>query len=435
MLTSRGMCMALTLANQSLLAKFLGPAGRGDYALCMMFATLTYVALLFGMDWSISYFVSTKRISRNQALSISLLAALLVLVVGVVAGPLAVRILLAFFPKAPPEAFQMAVFWIPSLALFCCLVGALRGMREFRLLALLLPLRWVTIIGGTVVTVKVLDWGVVGPISADIGATAIMTVIVLIWGRMNHAFRLQLPSWKIIREMVHYGMRILVGSFGMLVNARIGTLLLGFFATREQIGQFAVAMGMLAVIISVSDVTGHVIQPRVARDERGRPELVALCSRGLLLLSAMAVVVLLLLAKPLFAVVFTKDFYPAIPLLWILAPAVVVRCASKCIIPYFNGTNRPGIGSLATLVNLAVNLGLLVLLLPWLGLPGAAWAASVSYIACGAVLVYCFVKNSGLGLSEAFLPRMGDWRSVRSYLRGKPAPQSGQPGPERQAET
>ena len=434
MLTSRGMCMALILVNQSILAKFLGPAGRGEYALCMMFATLVYVGLLFGMDWSISYFVSTGRISRNQALTVSLLATMLVLAVGVAAGSLAIRVPLVFFSKAPREAFQMAVFWIPSLAMFVCLTGALRGMREFRFLSLLLPLRWLAVIGGTVITIKVLDWGVVGPITAEIGATAILTVVVLVWGRRKHAFRLQLPSWKIIREMVHYGMRILVGSFGMLVNARIGTLLLGFFATREQIGQFAVAMGILAVIISVSDVTGHVIQPRVARDERGRPELVALCNRGLMLLSATAVVVLLLLAKPLFAVVFTKDFYPAIPLLWILAPAVVVRCASKCIIPYFNGTNRPGIGSLATLVNLAVNLGLLVVLLPWLGVPGAAWAASVSYIACAAVLVYCFVRNSGLGLSEAFLPRLGDWRSMRSYLRGKPAPQGGQPGPERQAD-
>jgi len=435
MLTSRGMVMALTLVNQSILAKFLGPAGRGEYALCMIFATLACAGLLLGMDWSITYFVSAKRISRNQALSVSLLATLLVLVVGVPAGLAVIRIPLVFFSKAPRQAFLMAVFWIHSMALFGCLTGALRGTGEFRFLSLLLPLRWLAVIGGTVVAVQVLRWGVLGPIAAEMSGTAAMTVAILVRGRMTQAFHLELPSWKTIREMAHYGMRILVGSVGMLVNAHIGTLLLGFFATREQIGEFAVAMGILAVITSVSDVTGQVIQPRVARDERGRPELVALCSRGMTLVSAAGMVVILLLAKPLFAVMFTKDFYPAIPLLWILAPAVVIRCASKCLLPYFNGTNRPGIGSIATVVNLAVNLGLLIVLLPWLGLPGAAWAASVSYFACAAVLVYFFARSSGLKASELFFPRRSDWRDVRSYLRGRSAPREGEAALERQGKT
>jgi len=434
MLTSRGMCMALTLAYQSILAKFLGPGGRGEYALCVMFATLGYVGLLLGIDWAISYFVSAGRISRNQAYSTALVGALLVFVVGGVLGSLVIRIPIEFFTKASPAAFQMAVLWIPFLALTCCMEGALRGLREFRFLSLLMPLRWLSVIAATVILVKLVGMGATGPIVADIAATIIVTVIVLTRARVKYAFRPQLPSWKSIREMVHYGMRILVSSVGMLVNARIGTLLLGFFATTEQIGQFAVAMGVMAVIISVSDVTGQVIQPRVARDEKGRPELVALCARELALLSTVAIAAILLLAKPLFSVVFTKEFYPAIPLLWILAPAVIIRCASKCLLPYFNGTNRPGIGSIATVVNLAVNLGLLIVLLPRLGLPGAAWAASVSYIACAVVLVFFFGRCSGVKAWAVFFPRPGDWRSVRSYLRGRAAPPEREPVMERQGE-
>jgi O-antigen/teichoic acid export membrane protein len=58
--------------------------------------------------------------------------------------------------------------------------------------------------------------------------------------------------------------------------------------------------------------------------------------------------------------------------MWILAHGVFVRSISKLTISYFNGTNHPGVSSIAVVSGVITNLVLLAVLLPLMGLSGAA---------------------------------------------------------------
>lgn len=424
MLLARGSCILLSLAHQSVLAKLLGPSGRGEYAVCLMVATLLSVGLLLGLDWALSHFVAAGTVSLGEGLGLGVVGPACILVVGSAIGLAVIQLPLRVFAQAPYSAFALTVFWVPFLALFATMTGVLRGAREFRCLSGCLVIRRVGLIGLTLLGVLLLRFGVHAPIAADMAVNALMALGVVLYLWRKRSLRLRLPSWASTRRLLHYGLRFFVGSLSMLVDARIGTLLLAFFAARDQIGQFAVAMALVGTLTSVASVAGQVIQPRVSSSERGRPELIGLCGRGLALFSIAALVGVLALARPIFALAFTADFYPAIPLLWILAPGTVVRCFTKPFVAFFNGTDRPGVVSLATFVTVGVNLGLLVLLLPLLGLPGAAWAASISSLAGGVLLAIYFVRATRLGLLSLVLPRRRDWSEARRYLRGARTPEA-----------
>jgi len=67
---------------------------------------------------------------------------------------------------------------------------------------------------------------------------------------------------------------------------------------------------------------------------------------------------------------------------------------------------------------MVTNVVLLMVLLPRIGLIGAAWALTGGYFLGGTVLVWAFRKQSGLPLTECWLPRRVDLIFVRNAWRG-----------------
>lgn len=52
-------------ATQSCLAWFLAPAGRGSYAVCLLFQTLLVITCVFGCDVAALYFVAARGTMRG----------------------------------------------------------------------------------------------------------------------------------------------------------------------------------------------------------------------------------------------------------------------------------------------------------------------------------------------------------------------------------
>jgi len=96
-----------------------------------------------------------------------------------------------------------------------------------------------------------------------------------------------------------------------------------------------------------------------------------------------------------------------------MAPGIFVRSISQVLLPYFMGTDRPGVSSVAVGFGIVVNFIGILVLLPRLGLVGAAWAMTLGYVASSLVLLVAFGRASGLGLREAWAPRAGDAAALR----------------------
>ncbi len=67
--------LAVGLGTQSVLAWMLGPAGRGEYAVCMLFGGIFGVIFTFGTDRAAQYFVMSKEQSLSHAGSVAIIAA------------------------------------------------------------------------------------------------------------------------------------------------------------------------------------------------------------------------------------------------------------------------------------------------------------------------------------------------------------------------
>ena len=85
---------------------------------------------------------------------------------------------------------------------------------------------------------------------------------------------------------------------------------------------------------------------------------------------------------------------------------------------YFSGQlGRPLIASLLAGLSLLADLGLVWLLVPRLGTPGAALASTAAYLVTVVVMIAVFLRLSGARLREMLVPQAADLAAYRGLLR------------------
>ena len=98
---------------------------------------------------------------------------------------------------------------------------------------------------------------------------------------------------------------------------------------------------------------------------------------------------------------------------------------------YFtNHAGRPQVPAQVAALSLVINAALAALLIPRLGMAGAALAASVAYMITVAVLLHLFRRHAGLSWAEVLVPRgeqlRQDGMALLQALRlARPAPRNG----------
>lgn len=406
------------IGAQSCLARFLGTAGRGSYAVATLFATVLILVFLVGTDVAGRYFVANRRFTLSEGVANIVACGLIGCVAAVGAGLLVMQLPLAFLKKATPECFYLALATIPVSVFSYAFVTLLTPLRDFR---------WYAVIGtGGAVAYLLLNllflwafrWDVNGAMLAIFINGVLATAAVLAVLRWKHGLALVRPTWKGVRGMFGYGIRYYAGKMSNLVNFQIGTMILAFFASKDDIGLFSQAVTFTGGIMVITDSLGDVVMPRVAEDAKGRPELVAQVSRMVSLVCGPMLLVLAVLTDPIITILFGAAFLPMTPIVRILCIGFFLRSACKMLECYFLMTNRPGVSSTATVIGVGVNVGLMWLLMPVMGLLGAATAMTVSYAVSSALLMVAFSRHSGTGLMTMWRYQRSDWSALAGAARG-----------------
>ena len=119
------------LAIQSLLAYVLLAAGRGAFAVCILFSALLGVLLTPGADAGAQYFVMAKKMSISQGTSVSLAICLIGGGLSAVLSVPLIRSDIAFFQNADPRSFYIALAIVPFSTFAGALQQLLAGLRRF----------------------------------------------------------------------------------------------------------------------------------------------------------------------------------------------------------------------------------------------------------------------------------------------------------------
>ncbi|HXM53764.1 MAG TPA: oligosaccharide flippase family protein [Candidatus Dormibacteraeota bacterium] len=199
------------------------------------------------------------------------------------------------------------------------------------------------------------------------------------------------PSWPLARRLLAYGSRAQLSNMITLLNLRLDVLILGVLTGSATVGTYAVASRYTELLRLPSQALYWVEYPRFAR----AGEWAAARARWLLpragAVTALAAAPLALAAGLVIPLLFGSGFAGAVLPAQVLAVGLAVEGVNGVVTAFLFGTGRPGLISIATGAGLAVTVALDLLLIPRLGVLGAAVASTAAYLTTDCALVLCFL--------------------------------------------
>ena len=405
------------VAIQSMLAYALLPAGRGEFAVCVLFAALLGALLTPGADAGAQYFVMAGKISVSQGVSVALLICLVGAGLATALATPLIKSDIAFFQKAEPSSFHLALVLIPLTTFSSAVQHQLAGLRRFMRLALFLLFQTAANGLSLVCLVIGLRLGVKGAVLAVCVSNLVMIIVCLRDLRRNAEFAAEIPARYALVEVMRYGLKYYIARIGWGVDVRVGILVVSMLAGRSEIGLFAVASGLMTRILMIPNAVSVPLLPRTSGDESGRPDLVAFCARMTTWVTGAALIPLLAFAIPLVKVLLSAEFLPAVPLIRIIAPGTLVYAGASIFTVYFRGINRPDICSWAVGLGLGLNILLVPLLYPEIGLEAAAWGMTIGLFGRSTFLSVAYYRMTRTSPCLSWLPQRGDLSRLTSLTR------------------
>lgn len=407
-LAVRIVIFALALAANIILARSLGSAGRGVYAIAVLVPSIIALVANLGFGPANVYHVSRASLEKKYVVAVSLVSAL--------ALGIAAYALLALVAKisgqrplmgVEPRYLLLSGVSLPFLLAAAFMQGVLHGEQRFVQLNAVLLSQSITLAASLAVLLLV----PVDRLSASIAAwTASCIVsgllaIALVGQRTPISLGFHLST---MRAMLRYGSLTYLGTLTTFVNYRFDLLLVNVFSGATQVGLYAVGAGLAEVIWFVPNSVYIALAPRVAAASEEDASIVSSqATRSVLILVVAMAVVLAALAPLAIYVFFGSAFAQSVVAIWLLLPGIVTFSVWKIMSCYLLGRHLLRLDLIAATAAMLTTLALDLLLIPRYGFRGAAVASSIAYTTAMLVDLYWVTRRSS--------------RSARAWLVATPA--------------
>jgi O-antigen/teichoic acid export membrane protein len=394
-----GLTFGIGFANQVIITRSLGKEGRGELTLIATFIMLATLLMGEWLSRGNTYVVGREnqgRAALANTLIYSVVLGLFLLVAAIVCTRL-----------GGVESFEYLgrreiVFPVAGIALAVVAQKAVQaialGQNRVVLYALMPVLFISTYFVSTLVAIYIYDASLHGVLNAWLVGAAVSLVVTVISTWRWERIELRLDA-ALFSRVVSIGGRGAISSILIFLLFRSDVYLVKHFLGIEAVGIYGVAVIIAEMMQRVPNLAGSVLLPRVMAADAGSAErLSSSVARNILLFSLAVALLLIVVGEPIISL-FGEHFSAAYgPLIWML-PGLVAAGFGSVLNTKLAAEGYPAITIWAPGVALALNVALNLLLIPAMGLVGAAMATSVAYVIWTALVALYYWRapspNSG----------------------------------------
>ena len=221
-----------------------------------------------------------------------------------------------------------------------------------------------------------------------------------------------------LKEMLHYGAFMQLSMLVSTLNKRLGLYLLNTHCDERSIGVYASGTQVTEGVSIVSQSIGLVEFSALSNTEKAqRATLLTLRFMKLaVLLTFTALFVICLLPTSFFEWLFSAEFSGIRPVILLIAPGVVLFAAHTVLANFFSGTGQPKYNLYASLIGLSVTVVSAFVLIPWLGIRGAAITTTLTYTALFVYQWIVFHRLTGSRLRQLVITK-DDWEWATNEIK------------------
>jgi O-antigen/teichoic acid export membrane protein len=301
----------------------------------------------------------------------------------------------------------------PALLQFYC-QSILQGYQDFRRYNYLTVIVQLTTFVLSAVLIYGFKMGVPAVIVAFLLGQLLSLVITVV---MLRPYLQRTPGteehvswWKYGRKAVGYGWKQHLSAIIAFVNYRIDFFFVNLFLGPALAGTYYIAIQLGESMWIISKVVSTVLLPRLAElhsQEQTRLQLTPLITRLVFSFTALAAIVVGVLAGPIVSLWGKEAAAAAAALVWLL-PGIVMGAATRIIAYDFAARGKPEYNSYLAIVVVVINVAANVVLIPRVGIIGGAISTTIAYTANTIATVYLYRRFSDISSWKLFILQRED---------------------------
>jgi O-antigen/teichoic acid export membrane protein len=390
-------------------ARALGPAGRGDLLVITLWPLVIALLAELGLPNAHRYWMAKEPQRVSLLFSNAVIYTLAAGAAGIGLAVLIVPHLVAERSATVMLLMRVYMINIPAVIFLDLMRGLLEGTRRFG---------WAGAARLIFFGVQAVGFGGLWMIGHLTVVTASVTMILSQTASMLLALiavRTQLkprwqPSWIEFKRSMHYGLRDYAGGVADFTTLRLDQMMLGGMASSAAIGLYVVAVRLSEVTTFVAGALADALMPEVAasRAEAQAETLLGRTLRLTLYANAILLIPLWFTAPAILKLLFGESFVGATGAFRWLLVAAVIWSASAIVISGLQGFGYPGLSTIARFLSAAVTAPALLILIPRMGIKGAAIASLIGYSVMLIAALIGLIRRRRLGFWRYLRPQRHD---------------------------
>ena len=190
------------------------------------------------------------------------------------------------------------------------------------------------------------------------------------------------PLKDSLKEMLHYGAFLQLSTLVSTLNKRLSLYLLKTHCDEKSLGVYASGTQVTEGVNIIGTSIGLVEFSALSNTEKAEraSQLTLRFMKLSILLTFTALLVICLVPTTFFEWLFSGEFSDIRTIILLMAPGIVFFSAHTVLANYFSGTGKPKYNLYASLIGLSVTLVSAFILIPWLGIRGAAITTTLTYL-------------------------------------------------------
>jgi O-antigen/teichoic acid export membrane protein len=370
----------LALVTGPILARGLGPAGRGALAAALLWPQVVYLLFSFGVSDSVTYFASraeaSARAVRETALALALRQTLAMWIVGL---PV-VYLTMHHFGHSNLVSAYVYLAAMPAEMYGLYMLFLLNGLHRYRWFSVIQLQPFATTAAALTVLYLLGDLTVRSAVIVNAVSWILLALSATVVAHMSTRGPESSETSGLRRALLRFGLRSWVSNVPHALNDQVDQLVISLVLAPRQLGLYVIASTIATAPSFAGAAVANTVLPTVAAS-RG-PDRVRAVRQSIVITFAMtatAGLAVVAIMDPLVRIIFGHAFLGAVRAARLLSVAAVFQAETRVFHGVLKGLGHPTDAAVSEAGALVVTGGGLAALVPLIGIMGGAVTSLAAY--------------------------------------------------------
>ena len=416
---TRILSSVFTILGLIIIARVLGPEGKGIYTLVLLFSSALVTFTLFGVTTATTFYTGKKKYSYQEILGNNVIFSLLIGIISIAIGLFIIFFFGdKFFPGIKREYLLLILFAIHAIFSSAFISHILIGMEKIKKFNILFLFQSLFLLILIFILLFLFNLGVKAAILAYI-LSFIFYGIILFFATKKETGGIVLKfNINYFKDIFSYGLKIYPSHIFSFLHFRVSMFLINFFLNPVALGLYSVGVGLSGVLWIFSTSISTVLMPRVVSEKNSKrlKRFTPLVCRNVLFGLLIITILLFIFSRFLIVFLYSEKFIESVSPFQILLLAALAICGWEILSSDIAGRGKQIFNSYISGASLILNIILSILFIPKWGIVGSAWALAISSLFMFFMVAIVYNRISGNKMRNLFFLQGSDIRLYKDLL-------------------